>query len=64
MHSMMEDMVGSLKNVVAMGLYFVIGFLGIVGIVYMLTHLFSMVTAVSVFDDQVRVVWETLKYRL
>jgi hypothetical protein len=43
---------------------FVIGFLGMVGIVYLLTHLFSIVTATSVLDDQLRIVWQTIRYRM
>lgn len=64
MYSMLDDVVGTLKNVFALGLYFVIGFLGIAGILYLLTHLFSTMTAISVLDDQLRIVWETLRYRL
>ncbi|MFC4354972.1 hypothetical protein ACFO0S_07930 [Chryseomicrobium palamuruense] len=64
MYSLMEDFFGMVKNVVAMGLYFVVGFLGVVGIVYLLTHLFSMVAAASVLDDQFRIVWQTIRYRM
>lgn len=64
MYSLMEDFFGTVKNVVAMGLYFVVGFLGVVGIVFLLTHLFSMVSATSILDDQFRIVWQTIRYRL
>lgn len=64
MYSLMEDVFGTVKNVVALALYFVIGFLGMVGIVYLLTHLFSMVSATSLLDDQFRIVWQTIRYRM
>lgn len=64
MYSLMEDFFGTVKNVVTMGLYFVVGFLGVVGIVYLLTHLFSIVSAGSVLDDQFRIVWQTIRYRM
>ena len=39
-------------------------FLGIIGIVYMLIHLFTTETTFTALDNHIRVVFETLKYRL
>ncbi|WP_342526548.1 hypothetical protein MKY84_12945 [Chryseomicrobium sp. FSL W7-1435] len=64
MNSMVSDFLGILKGFVTLSVYFVIGFLGIVGIVYMLSHLFSTETTVSTLDNHIRVVFETLRYRL
>lgn len=64
MYSTFTDIWGSIKGFMTLSMYFVIGFLGIIGIVYMLTHLFTTETTFTELDNHIRVVFETLKYRL
>ncbi|OZS77846.1 hypothetical protein CF394_08820 [Tetzosporium hominis] len=64
MYSLITDVWSVLKGFMALTVYITIGCLGIVGIVYMLAHHFTPTSTVTTFDDQIRFVWETIRYRL